>query len=355
LFSYVLVGAAIGMLGSVLIAGGQLAGLGSGLRRSLAIGTGLLLMWVGLMQVNPRWLPSLPFLHPVVQGNLHDRLGQWMSQLAASQTWIMPVLLGLLWGVMPCGFLYAAQIKAAATGSAWQGGATMLAFGLGTLPMMLGIGSSTAWLSRDRRGQLFRMGGWVTLTIGLLTLLRTSEMHDYAGHAALSLLMLALIARPIQRLWAVPMRYRRALGVGAFILSLAHISHTLQHSWNWNLTAINFLLPQHQWGMCAGIVATLLLVPAAGTSFDAMVKSLGPRWRTLHLLTVPALGLAVLHACLVGSSYLGDPQQNSWRDWRVAGLVTWLGVVLCLRSRRIWAILGLKHYYTPATARLRSE
>jgi len=56
------------------------------------------------------------------------------------------------------------------------------------------------------------MGGWVTLTIGT-HLLRNGDMVDYTGHAALILLMLALIAVRC-RLWP-PLRYRR-LGVGAF-------------------------------------------------------------------------------------------------------------------------------------------
>src|ERR671932_111417 len=43
--SYALVGAGIGALGSVVVAGGQLAGVGSGLRHGMAIVTGLLLIW----------------------------------------------------------------------------------------------------------------------------------------------------------------------------------------------------------------------------------------------------------------------------------------------------------------------
>ncbi|NJM47354.1 MAG: hypothetical protein HC860_15335, partial [Alkalinema sp. RU_4_3] len=45
----------IGAIGSVLIAGGQLAGVGSDLRRILAVVTGLLLVVLGLGQVWPRF------------------------------------------------------------------------------------------------------------------------------------------------------------------------------------------------------------------------------------------------------------------------------------------------------------
>ncbi len=45
--------------------------------------------------------------------------------------------LGLLWGWLPCGMVYAALMLALSTGHPAQGGVVMLAFGLGTLPNML--------------------------------------------------------------------------------------------------------------------------------------------------------------------------------------------------------------------------
>lgn len=328
--SYAIVGAAIGGLGSVLIAGGQLAGLDSLLRRGLAIFTGLLLIWFGLANINPRFLPTVPIIHPI-QGKLHDRLQNVMLSLTRSTHWGTPALLGMIWGLIPCGFLYAAQIKAAETGNPWHGAATMLAFGIGTMPMMLSVGVSTSFLSRDRRSQLFRLGGWVTLAIGVLMLLRSSDMVDYTGHAALILLMLALIARPISRLWSAPLKYRRALGVGAFILSWAHIGHFLDHAFNWNLQVITFMLPSQQVGMWAGILALGLMTPAALTSFDVMVHKLGQTWRKIHLLAVPALVLAALHAGLVGSSYLGALQSTIAHQIRVFGLGILVLSILVIR------------------------
>ncbi|HLO83511.1 MAG TPA: sulfite exporter TauE/SafE family protein, partial [Nostocaceae cyanobacterium] len=250
MLSYALVGAGIGALGSVLVEGGQLAGVGSDLRRTLAIITGLMLIWFGLGQIKPGLLPNIPLLHPLLQGNLHQRLSTGMLKLSLYSQWWTPALLGMTWGLMPCGFLYAAQLKAAETANLWQGAATMLAFGLGTLPTMLGVGVSTSSLSKDRRSQLYRLGGWVTLIIGIITLLRTGDtMADYTGHAALICLILSLIARPISKLWAAPLRYRRALGVGAFVLSIAHTIHMLEHSLNWNFAAFWFLPLEFQWGM----------------------------------------------------------------------------------------------------------
>lgn len=128
----------------------------------------------------------------------------------------------------------------------------MLAFGLGTMPMMLGVGVSAAKLSADKRSQLFRLGGWVTLVIGFLTLLRTDAMVDYTGHAALIFLMVALVARPLSRCFSAPLHYRRALGVGAFVLAVAHTAHMLDHTLQWNFAAFSFMLPQHQLAIALG-------------------------------------------------------------------------------------------------------
>ena len=45
--------------------------------------------------------------------------------------------LGMVWGWLPCGMVYAVLLLAMSTGQPLQGGVVMLAFGLGTLPNML--------------------------------------------------------------------------------------------------------------------------------------------------------------------------------------------------------------------------
>ncbi|ADI64264.1 sulfite exporter TauE/SafE family protein [Trichormus azollae] len=348
MLSYALVGAGIGALGSVLVEGGQLAGIGSDLRRWIAIITGFMLIWFGLGQVKPDLLPHIPLLHPLLQGSLHNRLAAGMVKLSLHTKWWTPALLGMNWGLMPCGFLYASQIKAAATGSLGNGAITMLAFGLGTLPTMLGVGVSTSLMSKDRRSQLYRLGGWVTLIIGVITLLRTGDtMVDYSGHAALICLILVLIARPISILCPALLRYRRALGVGAFVLSVAHTIHNIQHTLDWDFAAFWFLPLEFQWGMSSGTVALVLIFPAACTSFNFLQKSLGKLWRQINLLSVPALILTTIHAVLIGSHYLGALRLN-WGNQLAAfllGIIT-LGVLL-VRSHFFWSILKIEKFYFP--------
>jgi len=339
--AYALVGAAIGGLGSVLIAGGLLAGTGSELRRAIALLTGTMLIWFGVVQIQPNLLPRLPLLHPMS----HDRVAQAMSKLSAQKNWWVPIGLGLLWGLIPCGFLYAAQIKAAETGNPVLGAATMLAFGLGTGPTMLGVGFFAGRLSASRRSQLFRMAGWVTVAIGILTLLRTDEMVDFTGHAALLCLMLALLARPVSKFLPQLLPYRRALGVGAFVLAVAHTFHMLDHTLQWNFDAVSFMLPQHQLGMAAGMLSLLLMVPAAVTSVSRIQNFLGKLWRMLHLLSVPAFLLCAVHAALIGSHYLGGFEWKLHNQLLTAVLAVVAVLVMFVRSRLFWSVLSLENFY----------
>ena len=334
LFSYTLVGAAIGGIGSTVMAGGQWAGIGSGLRQGLAMVAGLLLIWSGLLTVYPDYFKDLPILYPLRSSRIHTIVSGWMGKLVMAS----PLVLGSVWGLMPCGFLYAAQIKAAETSNPIQGALMMLAFGLGTLPMMLGVGGLAAHWSAERRSQLFRLGGWVAIAIGGLTLFRSSEMNDWSGHGALLLLMVALLAGPIAPWWNGLLLYRRAIGVGAFVLAIVHTSHMLSHAYQWNLWAITFLARPQQGGMIAGFGALLCLLLPAVTSFDAAIAKLGRvNWRRLHLLSVPALLLGVGHAMLVGSHYLGNLEVTSrhWNHTIGLGLVT----IVLLGVRQVGRLL----------------
>lgn len=49
---------------------------------------------------------------------------------------------GAVWGWLPCGLVYTTLTWSLSAGSAAQGALTMLAFGLGTLPMLLLLGST---------------------------------------------------------------------------------------------------------------------------------------------------------------------------------------------------------------------
>lgn len=76
--------------------------------------------------------------------------------------------MGLLWGFLPCGFVYSAIALAMATGGAAQGASVMLAFGLGTLPAVLLAAGAAGRVARlDRQHGMRRVAGFLLIAGGL--------------------------------------------------------------------------------------------------------------------------------------------------------------------------------------------
>jgi sulfite exporter TauE/SafE len=74
-------------------------------------------------------------------------------------------LFGMIWGWLPCGLVYAALILATTTADILRSALTMLAFGLGTLPAVMGIGIMTQSLTKLARQARFKQA------VGLLMIL----------------------------------------------------------------------------------------------------------------------------------------------------------------------------------------
>ena len=86
-----------------------------------------------------------------------------------------PFLAGLLWGLLPCGLVYGALAAAAFAGSPAAGAAAMLAFGVGTLPLLLSASFALAQL----RGRVFRsLAGGGVLAFGIYGLAHAGEVAD---------------------------------------------------------------------------------------------------------------------------------------------------------------------------------
>ncbi|MBI3154869.1 MAG: sulfite exporter TauE/SafE family protein [Burkholderiales bacterium] len=93
------------------------------------------------------------------------------------------LLLGLLWGWLPCGMVYAALAWALAAGGAGAGAALMASFGAGTLPMMLATGGAAQALGRGVRSPWLRRGaGTLVLALGAVSLALAAAA--LAGHGA---------------------------------------------------------------------------------------------------------------------------------------------------------------------------
>lgn len=79
------------------------------------------------------------------------------------------IALGLVWGLVPCALVYSVLPLALFAGGAWQGGAVMLAFGLGTVPNLLLMGAMLAGARRALEGAALRYGA-AALLIGFALL-----------------------------------------------------------------------------------------------------------------------------------------------------------------------------------------
>ena len=117
------------------------------------------------------------------------------------------------------------------------------------------------------------------------------------GEWTLRWLWLTLLVTPLREMAALPalVRYRRTLGVTAFVYAVLHL---LSYAWldkGWVIDAIvadvfkrNFIL--------VGMLTFALMLPLALTSTNRAVRALGGRaWQTLHRLVYLVAGLALLH------------------------------------------------------------
>lgn len=87
------------------------------------------------------------------------------------------VLAGSLWGLVPCGLVYAVLSAALVSGGWYQGGLLMLAFGLGTLPNLMLLGLSGQWLGRVSRNRWVRLlAGSLIIVLGLRGFMHWSMM-----------------------------------------------------------------------------------------------------------------------------------------------------------------------------------
>jgi uncharacterized protein len=96
--------------------------------------------------------------------------------------------LGLLWGWLPCGLVYSTLALTATTGSAIESSLMMLAFGAGTLPMLLLMGGFADRLQRFTRHRWTRyVAGILLILFGLMILSKAlSGGHHHATHTEMS-------------------------------------------------------------------------------------------------------------------------------------------------------------------------
>jgi uncharacterized protein len=173
----------LGRIGSYAIAGALMGALGSlGLLLDKALPVQLTLyVAANLMMI------ALGFYLTGITGALAftERAGQWLwRRIQPATKRFLPVRgvaqafpLGLLWGWLPCGLVYSVLAMALLTGSAVRGAATLLAFGLGTLPNLMLAGLLLARFRNVIQGRVLRLGsGLLVLGFGVYGLVNAATL-----------------------------------------------------------------------------------------------------------------------------------------------------------------------------------
>jgi uncharacterized protein len=90
---------------------------------------------------------------------------------------------GVFTGFLPCGLVYAFLALASATTSMPSGWLTMLAFGMGTMPIMIATGLGSGLLTVAARRRVFQVAGLCVLLAGAVSMARGVAFLESAADA----------------------------------------------------------------------------------------------------------------------------------------------------------------------------
>jgi len=170
--TYTFIGAVVGWLGSALAYTDRFKMV----TRSLLIGSDIFVILVGLGTAGLfTWLnvSKLDFPGPMKAMTLA------VAGLRRLPPAISALPLGLLFGFIPCGYLYAVAITAAQSASVATGALMLFAFGLGTAPSLLLFGGAAHWLSGRARTWMLRVAGLVVAGMGVINLIKHMRMMGW--------------------------------------------------------------------------------------------------------------------------------------------------------------------------------
>jgi sulfite exporter TauE/SafE len=174
-------GVAAGLVGVIPAISG-LEMIATGLRLITAILVGLiglryLFDWNGLNRIERLGARLWPGIAPLA------------ARLARSPGSSSRILLGVCWGFLPCGLVYTLLLTAASTAHVLLGATVMIAFGLGTIPSMLGLTLAAPSLAAILKDKDFRR--FIGLSLAILaawmafTALTMGKNHSAHHHVML--------------------------------------------------------------------------------------------------------------------------------------------------------------------------
>ncbi|MEL6866025.1 MAG: sulfite exporter TauE/SafE family protein [Bacteroidota bacterium] len=165
LMTYGLLGLLFGLIGKGLFI--------AGFQQGLCIAVGLFFLGLAFFSFNVEsWLVQKPLF-----AQFYRHLSTKLGQLFKINTYRSLFMTGSLNGLLPCGLVYIALFGALERATPWEGMAFMIAFGLGTFPLMI----AATWLGPQIRPYLRisyrRMVPVICLLFGLFFLYRGVQFH----------------------------------------------------------------------------------------------------------------------------------------------------------------------------------
>lgn len=164
----------LGRIFTYMLIGALMGGIGTGLAKIAAATGGHYPSWVAGIQMGASWVAAVfLFFFGLVRLGFISEPG-WMVLAAPhkipgyrsvinsaffKKRHIEMLLLGMLLGLLPCGLSFAAFTRALAAGGSFSGASLVLAFGLGTLPGLLLLGTGLAGLIRRYRSHFDILAG----------------------------------------------------------------------------------------------------------------------------------------------------------------------------------------------------
>ena len=134
-----------------------------------------------------------------------------------------------------------------------------------------------------------------------------TELIHLTGKWAIRFLTLSLLVTPLMRGARYPkfVAVRRMIGVAAFAYAAGHLFlYVVDQAFNLPHVVSEIAL---RFYLTIGFIAWLGLAALAATSTDAMIKRLGPKWRTLHALVYGIAVLALLHFMIQAKADVSEP------------------------------------------------
>ena len=157
---YVLLGTIVGFFG-------KLAGL-VGFQKWLSVLTGVLIIAAVLIPKVRNKLNSWQAFPSNRMGAIVKPFKALMQKNSLSALFGI----GLLNGLLPCGFVYMAIAAALNTGSTVSSMIFMTGFGFGTMPAMVAVALSPGFLSVEMRRKIQKFLPWATIVLGLILIYR---------------------------------------------------------------------------------------------------------------------------------------------------------------------------------------